>query len=243
MTTQDPLEELRKLTSFKEATQQEQERNRNNFRHPITSATVTVDDFQTDIRYTPSGRELKEVIMSCSNVQVHRAITPYTSTEAQFRFLLPDKPNLHLELGQMVASANALNPDIDNLLQFKGRTITFEERIHTYRGRRRNDATGNWADADLETTYYHVTAVRGAGSNGTHAEPTKQGLDAALAFASGKTETEWKQGILQYLQGEGLLSGDEGRALQYAVVDNGFLRKYLEAGVLAKMTGDVMALA
>lgn len=171
MTQYDPIEALRNLTSHKAAAEAEQTRNRSRDRSPIVAATGFVAGItpatMTNNFGTRSGINLQ--LDNLQDIKVAPGSDPVQLGSSRQIFIpVPDKPNINSEVAQMAGSAAACNSTVDSILDLRGHTITFDERVHTFKGRRntkQQDAEGKdiWEESTFNVYYYHITKIAGAG--------------------------------------------------------------------------------
>lgn len=166
--TMDDLDRLSNPTLAREA---EQARNRSNFRPVWTKVTCDITTVTGPYEATlDNGRKVTRCALHLVNMRNVEGVTPFTGTEADLEFGLPNNPNVNSELVLTVASAQALAPNITSIRGLAGlKNVRLEERVHTYQGRVQEPRdSGNWVDRELETRYYHVVSI-GGGSNGASA--------------------------------------------------------------------------
>ncbi len=224
MTTDAAMDELGALTSNKAAVEAEALNNRSNNRSPVRNWTGTVESIST----SKDGYGGKEVInLHVTGLVVHKAITPYTGDSIDFSMSKPKKANIHSEVGQMVASAIAIDPSIDDVRDLRGKKLTCEETVHEFKGREQV-TPGDWQDTTFKTTYYKVTGI-GGNSNGTKAEVVVANPDvlaAVLSYASGLTAEDFKA-VLKDVPGAA-----QDVAIRSSIISGKFLTEQVAAGNL-----------
>lgn len=244
MTMED---ELRKLTSTSAAKEAEETRQRSNFRSPIRDWEGDVVDIAGPYEVRRGNNTQKVVKLKVENLVVTKSVTPYTDRTAELEMNLPKEANIHGEIGQMVASANAINSKVDSLLDLKGAHLNCQERVHKYPGRRnsgRKDGMGRdvWVDDDFTTFYYHVNAIGGVSANGggpvvaAPAEANPGTLAAVLQFANGLTEEQFNQSVLRDLPAAAADPVTRGK-----IIGRTFLKEAVETGLLAVNDGTYTA--
>lgn len=238
MTMED---ELRALTSATAAVDNEQKRNRSNFRSPIQNWEGDVVAVAGPFDVARGNQTQRVVRLRVENLIVTKSVQPYTDSVVEFEMNLPKEANVHGEIGQMVASAKAINDSIDSLLDLRGKHLNCEEKVHTYPGRRNTnvkDSRGKdiWADEDFTTTYYHVNAIGGAGNGSAApaapAEANPDAVAAVLAFANGLTEDQFNQSVLRDVPAAAQDAVTRGKILSRT-----FLKEAVEAGQLELVDG------
>lgn len=192
MTTSDPLESLRNLTSHKAATEAEHDRNRSKDRSPVTAATAYVASIVPHSQVNRFGDNKTGILLTLDNLQSIKVATgadPIQPGTSRSIFIpVPDKPNLNSEVAQMAGSAAAVNDTVDSILDLLHRTITFNERVHTFTGRKNTGATDGegkpvWADATFNVYYYHVTKIVGSAQQAEAVlQPTPETMAAVTKY-------------------------------------------------------------
>ncbi len=240
----DPLEALRSLTSYKAAVENAHLAGRPRDRSPILAgeADIPSDGMSPDSISNNFGTKTG-IRIQLRNLVVKAATNPTTVTESSIFVALPQgadpKPNLNSELGQMTASMVEQNAALDSILDLRGTRITFEEQVHTFKGRKRTDDLDEngkniWIDADFNVYFYRITRIQGAGAKSNGATPAVDvpvtqddvdGISNFLANVGDKYEGLSTGNVLIQLKGFGV--NTNAVEISKAVAAKG-LRQFLE---------------
>lgn len=200
--TQQYQDELDRLTSPQAAKEEEDRRQRSDFRPPWTKATVDITGLEGPYEaHLNNGQPVTRVALKLQNMRSIEGITPFAGTEFDLELALPRprqdgspaQPNLNSETVQMVASAQELAPNIQSLRGLVGlKNVRLEERVHHYEGRTQKPAnSGNWVDTDMTTRYYHIVSIGSvAGSNGATAPISDDRLAEAVTLITGLSHAD-----------------------------------------------------
>ena len=199
--TTSPQDELDRLSSPAEAQKAEEARSRSSFR-PVWTKTVC-DITRLEGPYDAmleNGQAVRRIALHLTNMRNIEGITPFTATEFDLELGVPQatergpaQPNVNSELVLMVASAQAIAPNITSVRGLVGlKGVQLEERVHKYQGRQqvpRN--SGNWVDSELATRYYHVVAIGATGSaNGSKPVITEERVAEATVIVTGLSHAD-----------------------------------------------------
>jgi hypothetical protein len=239
---QSALSDLERLTSPAEAKKEEEARNRSSFRPPFTSCTCDfgplTGPYETTTTYGSDTRTEQKVSLKLLNMRNVKGVTPFDGTDFDLELKVPAKPNVNSEATLMVASAQALNPDL-SIVKFSGlKGVTLEEKVHYFKGRKntnKKDATGRdiWEDSDFETRYYAITSIGSTSKPAVAVELPEVLVDAALDYLNGKTAAEFIAGVMQDEAVQVAGTPEQRAALGTQAIKGTFIATAVENGAVA----------
>jgi hypothetical protein len=197
-------EELMRKSNPQAVKQAMEEQERGSFRPKYLNFSADIGDLIGPYKETvgtDNQTEVTRIALPLKNLNITKSTEALQIVEDKLEITWPDNPKDSDEVVLMVASAMAINPEINWIGAFSGlKQVFFEERVHLYDSRaetdeimmkdgqpvidkKSNKPRKVWKDVKRKRWYYHVLAIGGAPKETeTSDEPSELGIAKALSI-------------------------------------------------------------